>query len=65
MGFSRQQYGMGCHFLLQGILPTQGSELASPALQVDSLPIAPCGKSMSLETQQSMGSRVDLADHDN
>ena len=65
MGFSRQQYGVGCHFLLQGILPTQGSELASPALQVDSLPVVPRGKSVPLETQQSMGSRVDLVDHDN
>ena len=27
---------MGCHFLLQGIFPTQGS---SPELQVDSLPL--------------------------
>ena len=25
MGFSRQEYGAGCHFLLQGIFPTQGS----------------------------------------
>ena len=25
MGFSRQEYYMGCHFLLQGIFPTQGS----------------------------------------
>ena len=25
MGFSRQEYGVGCHFLLQGIFPTQGS----------------------------------------
>ena len=24
MGFSRQEYGVGCHFLLQGIFPTQG-----------------------------------------
>ena len=24
MEFSRQDYGMGCHFLLQGIFPTQG-----------------------------------------
>ena len=24
MGFSRQEYWMGCHFLLQGIFPTQG-----------------------------------------
>ena len=35
MGFSLQEYWRGCHFLLQGIFPTQGSEplsLASPAL---------------------------------
>jgi len=25
MGFSRQEYWVGCHFLLQGIFPTQGS----------------------------------------
>ena len=35
-GFSRQEYaGGGCHFLLQGIFPTQRSNstsLASPAL---------------------------------
>ena len=24
MGFSRQEYGVGCHCLLQGIFPTQG-----------------------------------------
>ena len=29
--------GEGCHFLLQGIFPTQGS----PALQTDSLPSEP------------------------
>ena len=39
--------GVGCHFLLQGILPTQGS---NPRLlhllrrQVDYLPLAPPGK---------------------
>ena len=25
VGFSRQEYWRGCHFLLQGIFPTQGS----------------------------------------
>ena len=29
---------MGCHFFLQGIIPTQESNPRSPALQVDSLP---------------------------
>ena len=27
MGFPRQEYGVGCHFLLQGIFPTHGSNL--------------------------------------
>ena len=27
MGFSRQEYEVGCHALLQGICPTQGSNL--------------------------------------
>ena len=30
--------GVSCHFLLQGIFPTQGSNSRSPALQVGSLP---------------------------
>ena len=40
---------MGCHFLLQGIFPTQGSNLHLLCLllwQVDSLPLAPFGKPM-------------------
>ena len=28
MGFSRQEYGVGCHALLQAIFPTQGSNLS-------------------------------------
>ena len=28
--FSRQEYGVGCHFLLQGIFLTQGSNLGLP-----------------------------------
>ena len=48
MEFSRQEYETGCHFLLQGIFPTQG---LNPSLlhllhwQVDSLPpLVPPGK---------------------
>ena len=37
MGFSRQT-GVGCHFLLQGIFLTQGSNLH--LLEVDSLPLS-------------------------
>ena len=40
---------MGCHALLQGIFPTQGIELMSPALQ-DSLPAEPPGKPLSYFT---------------
>ena len=32
---------MDCHFLLQGIFPTQESNPGSPALQADALPSAP------------------------
>ena len=41
--------GVGCHFLLQGIFPTQGSNLSLLCLlpwQVGSLPLAPPGKSI-------------------
>ena len=37
--------GVGCHFLLHGIFPTQGLNPArSPALQADALPSEPPGK---------------------
>jgi len=42
--------GVGCHVLLQGILPTQGSNPALLCLlhwQVGSLPLAPPGKLLS------------------
>ena len=35
--------GVGCHFLLQGILPDPGLELMPPALQADSLPVSHLG----------------------
>ena len=44
MEFSRQKYWMGCHFLLQGILPNPGIEPGSPVFQEDSLPAEPPGK---------------------
>ena len=43
MGFSRQEYWSGCHFLLQGFFPTQG---LNPRLllllpwEADSLPLS-------------------------
>ena len=33
--------GVGCHFLLQGIVPTQGSNLHLLHWQADSLPLNP------------------------
>ena len=39
--FFSKNTGMGCHFLLQGIFPTQGSNLRLLRRQSDSLPLAP------------------------
>ena len=50
MGFSRQEYGRGYHFLFQGIFPTQGSNPCLLCLlhwQAGSLPLAPPGKPIS------------------
>ena len=44
MGFSRQEDWGGFTCLPLGDLPNSGIEPASPALQVDSLPIEPPGK---------------------
>ena len=38
MGFPRQKARVGCHFLLQGIFPTQGSNSCLLHRQVGSLP---------------------------
>ena len=38
VGLSRKNTGIDCHFLLQGIFPTQGSNLHLLYWQVDSLP---------------------------
>ena len=46
MGFSRQEYWSGCHALLQGIFPTQGSSLSLLCFlhcQVGSLSLVPPG----------------------
>ena len=40
MRFSRQEYGIGLPFPSPGDLPDPGIEPASPALQVDSLPLS-------------------------
>ena len=46
MEFSRQEYWNGCHFLLQGIFPTQGSNLRLLYKQADSLPLSHLGSPM-------------------
>ena len=40
LGFSRQEFGVGCHFLLQGIFLTQGLNLSLLHWQTDSLPLS-------------------------
>ena len=39
MEFSRQEYGVGCHSLLQGIFLNPGIKSGSPGFQADSLPL--------------------------
>ena len=48
MEFSRQEYWSGCHFLLQGIFWTQGSNSHLRHWQVDSLPLRHQGSQFSL-----------------
>ena len=43
MGFSRQNIGVGCHFLLLGIFQTQGLNLCLLHWQADSLPLSNLG----------------------
>ena len=45
MGFSRQTYWMGCHFLLQDIFPIQGLNM-SPALAAQFFTTEPPEKSL-------------------
>ena len=42
--FPGKKTGVGCHFLLQGIFPTQGSNLHLLKRQVNSLPLMPRGR---------------------
>ena len=42
--FSRQKYWSSCHFLFQGIFPTQGSNLHLLRWQADSLPLSHQGR---------------------
>ena len=44
MGFPRQEYWSGLHFLLQRIFPTQGSNLHPLPWQADSLTLSHLGK---------------------
>ena len=43
--FPGKNTGMGCHFLLQGIFPTQGSNQRLLHWELDSLPLVPSAKS--------------------
>ena len=51
--------GMGCHFLLQGIFLTQGSNQLS-CTEADSLPSEPPGKCPKLKTSKSKISEAKL-----
>ena len=61
MRFSRQEYWIGCHFLLQGIFWIQESNAGllhcrqTPALQVDSLPTELQGKQNPMDREAWRG----------
>ena len=44
MGFSSKNAGVGCHFLLQGVLLTEPTSLGLLRWQVVSLPLVPPGE---------------------
>ena len=48
MGFPRQEYWSGLPFSSPGDLPDPGTEPRSPALQADTLPSEPPGKSLEM-----------------
>ena len=48
MGFPDKNTGVGCHFLLQGIFPTQGFNPCPLPCQADSLPLTHLGSPYSL-----------------
>ena len=57
VGFSRQEYWIGCHALLQRIFPTQGSNpylLCLLCWQKGSLPLAPRGKPETILTSSKL-----------
>ena len=50
VGFPRQEYWIGLHFLHQGNLSNPGIKLASPEWQVDSLPLSHLGPQLYVLT---------------
>ena len=59
VGLPGKNTGVGCHLLLQGILPTQGSNPHFLHWQVDSLPLSHLGHPSSI-TYISLNSQVCL-----
>ena len=52
MGFSRQDTGVGCHFLLQGIFPTQGSNPGLPHYRQMLCPLSHQGSPQQWDSQR-------------
>ena len=51
MGFSSKNTGVGCHFLFQGIFPTQGLNLSLLPWHMDSLPLSHQGHMWLLDLE--------------
>ena len=56
--FPGKDTGVGCHFLLQGVFPTQGSNPGSPTLQADSLPTELQGEGPIVNGVAKSGTRL-------
>ena len=52
MGFSRQDAGVGCHFLLQGIFPIQGSNPGLPHCRQTLYPLSQQGSPKTMYIPQ-------------
>ena len=61
MEFSRQEYWRGCHFLFQGIFPTQGSNPALPHCRQTLYPLSHQGSLVYVSTLTIWGCRNSAA----
>ena len=60
MGFPNKNTGLGCHFLLWGVFPTQGSNLGLLHWQAGSLPLSHQGSPKERTSQYRVSYKASL-----